>query len=202
MRVRLDDVELSIGDDIIQGGKTAIYETAKQSALSKNRVIVNMLIDGESIQDEETFFSLSGGTDVQFISQPIIDLVRESVSEGQRYLPSLISGLQGIATMFEEDRDQDAKISFSQAIDGINWLVSVFDRSCGLLGITSDSFKSGDLAHDFGELNKALEEVASVMGGGKSIRIAYLIRENLLPCINQFGSYWSEVAAHLDSPLQ
>jgi hypothetical protein len=202
MRVRLDNVELSIDNDITRGDKAAIYEVARRSAISKNRVIVNMLVDGESIQDEEAFLSLSGGMDIQFISQPIIDLVRESVSEGERYLPTLTAGLQRIATMFEEARDQDAKISFSQAIDGINWLVSVFDRSCGLLGINSDSFRSGNMANDFSELNKTLEEVASAMGSDKSMRIAYLIRERLLPGINKFAAYWSEIAEQLDSPIQ
>ncbi|MDR1472348.1 MAG: hypothetical protein LBS75_07480 [Synergistaceae bacterium] len=202
MRVRLDDVELSADGDIAQKSKSEIYDMAHRSAISKNRVIVNMLVDGEAIQDEEAFLSLFGGTDIQFVSQPVIDLVRESVSEGQRYLPTLTAGLRGIATMFEEGRDQDAKISFSQAIDGINWLVSVFDRSCGLLGINSNSFRSGNMTDDFSYLNKTLEEVASAMGGGKSMRIAYLIRERMLPGINKFAAYWSEVAEQLDSPLQ
>jgi hypothetical protein len=202
MRVTLDDVELSVSEGIIDEGKRSVYEAARRSALSKNRVIVDIVVDGESIQDEDAFFSLSGGFDVRFRSQPIIDLVRESVTEGLRYIPALSKGLEGIATMLEENREQDAGVSLSQALEGLNWLVSVFDRSCGLLGMSADSFVSGNLTGDSVELNKVLEEMAGIMESGRSMRLAYVIRERLLPVVGKFAGYWHEIASQLERPLQ
>ena len=202
MTIWLDGVELSVGEETIEEGKEAVFDAARKKALSGNRVIVNITVDGVEIEDEDAFFSLSGGRDVRFVSQPIIDLVRESVAEGQRYIPALLKGLEGIATMIEENNETGARNAFSQAIDGINWLVGVFAKSCALLGVTSSGLASGDWDKDAGELNAALEEMVSVMESGRTMRMAYIIRERLSPAIEKFASYWSDIESQLDRPLQ
>jgi hypothetical protein len=201
MRVRLDEVELSISEGILEEGKEAIFEEARKNALSKNSVIVEITVDGVRIEDEETFFSLSGGVDICFASQPIIGLVRESVEEGMKYIPTLLGGLEGIATLIEEGREQEAQNSFSQAIEGINWLVGVFSKSCALLGVTSDGLSSGDWDRDSKELNETLEEIISIMEGGRAMRMAFVIRERLVPVIGKFASYWSDISSQLESPI-
>ena len=202
MRIRLDEIELPLSEEIIEGGKEAVFEAARRSALSKKSVIVDIIVDGVPIEDEETFFSLSGGVDIHFTSQPIISLVRESMEEGDKYIPTLLKGLEGIATLIEEGRNNEAANSFSQAVEGINWLVGVFARSCALLGITSDALSAGDWAKDSKELNGALEEIISIMESGRTMRMAFVIRERLIPEITKFSSYWSDVSSQLDSPLQ
>jgi hypothetical protein len=202
MRVRIDGAELPISESIIGEGKEAIFEAARRSALSKNSVIVEITVDGVQIEDEETFFSLSGGVDIHFTSQPIISLVRESVDEGQKYIPALLKGLEGIATLIEEGREGEAQNSFAQAAEGINWLVGVFAKSCALLGITSDGLSSGDWSLDSKELNAVLEEIISIMEGGRAMRMAFVIRERLIPVISKFSSYWSDISSQLDGPIQ
>ncbi|MDR1509573.1 MAG: hypothetical protein LBS53_08045 [Synergistaceae bacterium] len=202
MTIWLDGVELSVSDETIKEGKEAVFEAARQKARLEKSVIVDIIVDGVEIEDEDAFFSLSGGRDVRFVSQPIIDLVRESVAEGQRYIPALTKGLEGIATMIEENREADARNAFSQAIDGINWLVGVFAKSCALLGITSGGLSSGDWDKDSKELNGALEEMVSAMESGRAMRMAYIIRERLSPAIEKFALYWSDIESQLDRPLQ
>ena len=202
MRVTLDGVKLPIDDNLIAEGKKAIFEAARRSAVSNNRVIVGITVDDVRIEEEEAFLSLSGGIDIQFISQPIIDLVRESVEEGRRYIPTLLKGLEGIATMIEEGREKDAQVPFSQAVEGINWLVGVFAKSSALLGITAEGLSSGNLNDDSRRLNETLEEIISVMEGGRMMRMAYIIRERLIPVMKRFASYWSDISAQLESPLQ
>lgn len=201
MRIRLDEVELPLSEEIIDEGKEAVFEAARRDALSKKSVIVEIIVDGVHIENEETFFSLSGGMDIQFTSQPIISLVRESMEEGQKYIPTLIKGLGGIATLIEEGRENEAQNSFAQAVEGINWLVGVFAKSCALLGITSDGLSAGDWAKDSKELNEVLEEIISIMEKGRTMRMAFVIREKLIPVITKFSSYWSDVSSQLDSPL-
>ncbi|MDR3332731.1 MAG: hypothetical protein LBT08_08880 [Synergistaceae bacterium] len=202
MRVRLDDVELSLDDGVIDGGHEAIYEEARKKARASRRVIIDIIVDGESVGEEDAFFSLSGGLDIRFVTQPIRDLVSESMDEGKRYFVSLKQGLDSIATLFEESNVHDAQAKFAQAIDGINWLLGVFDKSCLLLGVTSGSLRSGDYEKDLGDLNQALTELASSMESGKTMSQAYLIREKLAPSIERFSVYWDEVAALLGAPLQ
>jgi hypothetical protein len=202
MRVRLDDALLQISESVIEEGKEAVFEFARRNALSKNSVIVEIVVDGVQIEDEATFFSLAGGVDIHFVSQPIIGLVRESVEEGQKYIPTLLKGLEGIATLIEEGSERDAQSSFAQAIEGINWLVGVFAKSCALLGITADSLSAGDWALDSKEMNETLEEIISIMESGRAMRMAFIIRERLIPAVGKFGAYWSDISSQLESPLQ
>ncbi|MDR3164820.1 MAG: hypothetical protein LBU13_04515 [Synergistaceae bacterium] len=202
MRVTLDGAELPIDDNLMAEGKAAIFEAARRGAISKNRVIVEIIVDGVQIENEDAFLALSGGIDVRFSSQPVIDLVRESVDEGQRYIPALLKGLEGIATMIEEGRDEDAKAPFNQAVEGINWLVGVFAKSSALLGITADGLSSGNWNDDSRRLNETLEEMISAMESGRKMRMAYIIRERLVPVMSKFASYWTDISAHIESPLQ
>jgi hypothetical protein len=202
MRVTLDGAELPIDDNLMTEGKEAIFEAARRNAVSNNRVIVGITVDDVRIEDEEAFLSLSGGIDIRFSSQPIIDLVRESVEEGRRYIPTLLKGLEGIATMIEEGREADAQVPFSQAVEGINWLVGVFAKSSALLGITADGLSSGNWNDDSRRLNETLEEMISVMESGRTMRMAYIIRERLVPVMKRFALYWSDISAQLESPLQ
>ncbi|MDR1580103.1 MAG: hypothetical protein LBS35_07080 [Synergistaceae bacterium] len=201
MKVTLDGAALPIEDNLTTD-KEAILEAARRSAVSKNRVIVGITVDDVQIEDENAFLSLSGGIDIRFSSQPIIELVRESVEEGRRYIPTLLKGLEGIATMIEEGRVADAQVPFSQAVEGINWLVGVFSKSSALLGITADGLSSGNWNYDSKRLNETLEEMISVMESGRMMRMAYIIRERLVPVMKRFASYWSDISAQLESPLQ
>ena len=202
MRFRLDGRELTISQEIIDEGKEAVFNAAREEALEKKSVIVNITVDGEPINDEDAFFSLSGGLDIEFTSQPVMELVNESLNEGNRYFPILISGLESTATLFEENRAADAKNKFVLALEGINWLVKVFDNCCILLSSNPADMDSGSFNDDIAVLNGVLEELITSMDEGKPMTQAWLIREKLLPSLTQLFQYWSELAKELDSPLQ
>lgn len=202
MRVRLDEVELSLSDDVLASGKRAVFEAVRQDALGRNAVIVGITVDGETIADEETFYSLSGGVDIHFTSQPLRELVSESLNEGERYLPHLSSGLAAVATLIEEKKEGEAQAKLLSAIEGINWLVDVFDKSCILMGVRPDTLKSGDFLQDRSALNEVLTEMVEVMEKGRMIGLAYLIREKLLPAVEKFSVYWMEIKTEADSTLQ
>jgi hypothetical protein len=202
MRIMIDDVEFPLDEDIIEEGRESIYEEVRSETASAKRVIVDIIVDGESVGDEDTFMSLSGGYEVRFVTKPIRDLVEESLREGSRYFIALKNGLDSIATLLEESRDHDAHAKFSQAIDGIRWLAGVFDKSCRLLGVTAANMRTGNFESDLGELNRALDELAKSMESGKTMNQAYLIRDRLMPAIEVFSNYWREISSLLESPLQ
>lgn len=201
MRIRLDEVDFTppegTGD-----GKKSIFEAVKREAASKNRVVSQIIVDGKSLAEHDEFCILAGVADVRFVTQPIRELLSESIAEGKQYIPILKKGLESIATDFEEKRVDEALTKFSQAIEGINWLVGVFDRSCILLGIPTDTLVSGSFEDDFGIMRTALEDMTTAMENGKTMTLAYLIREKLLPAIDRFSLYWFEVSSQLDAPLQ
>lgn len=202
MMIRLDDEVVSFDEDILSEGKKAIYDEVNRIAVSRGRVIIRTILDGVEIEELDVFLSLSGGQDIQFITKPVRELVRESLAEGSRYLPSLISGLETVASKFEAKRDQEAQSMLATAIDGINWLFGAFDRTCILTAVTTDTLKTGDFKKDLDEWRSALDEMASAMEGGKNLKLAYTIREKLIPAIERFSTYWAEVAEILEGPLQ
>jgi hypothetical protein len=202
MRIRLDDIVLALGEDVIGEGKEAIYNEAKRIAVENNSVIVDIIVDGESVSDENVFFTLSGGIDIRFVSQPIRNLVPESLAEGERYLVRLIEGLETVATLFEQGRDQDALSRFAKCVEGIDWLVSVFGKCCLLLSIDRDVFNAGDYEEFTSDFNKTQSEILSSMEEGKNMRVAFLIRDTLIPMIERFSGFWDEVKEHVETPLQ
>ncbi|MDR3253991.1 MAG: hypothetical protein LBT31_00295 [Synergistaceae bacterium] len=202
MRIRLDENDISLDEAVIDEGREAIYNAVKRVALGKNGVIIDILVDGESLNDEEAFFSLSGGIDIQFVSQPIKDLVPESIAEGEQYISRLEKGLEGVATMLEEGRDQEALSQFAKCLEGIDWLISVFGKSCLLLALRAEDFKSGNYDVFIASFNRTQSEILSSMQEGKNLRVAFLVRDGLLPLIAKFSAFWAEVKEQIETPLQ
>ena len=201
MRIRIDEVDFALPEGA-GNDKKSIFEAVKREVLGRNRVISQVIVDGNPLDDQDLFCTLAAGAETQFVTQPIRELVAQSMDEGTNYVPLLKSGLESVATDFEAGRDGEAMGKFTQAVEGINWLISVFDRSCILLGVTTDMLASGRFDKDMGDMRNALEEMTAAMENGKNMALAYLIREKLLPAIDRFSLYWSEVSSQLDTPLQ
>ena len=66
MKIMLDEQELSLPEGILNGGKKAILEFVQKRALAVRSVIVEIVVDGESLCDEDAFLALSGGLDIRF----------------------------------------------------------------------------------------------------------------------------------------
>ncbi|MDR0615430.1 MAG: hypothetical protein LBG29_01365 [Synergistaceae bacterium] len=202
MRIRLDDVDLALGSDILDGGKEAIYGAAKRLALDNNCVITDILVDGESVAEESVFFALSGGLDIRFVSKPVKDLIPESIAEGHRYIPLLEAGLDSVATLFEQGSDQDALSRFAQCVEGIDWLMAVFGKCETLLNIQPESFQCGNYSEYIEDFNRTQREILSSMEGGKNMRVAFLIRDELIPLINRFSRFWDEAKTQAETQPQ
>lgn len=202
VRIRLDGAELALGNDVLSEGKRAVFEAVKRDAMTRNSVIVGITVDGETIDDEEVFCALAGGLDVQFTSQPVMELVTESLGEGNRYFPLLLQGLEEIATLLEEGHEEEAKVKLLSAIEGVNWLISVFDKSCVLMSVRPAELKSGDFMKDREKLNEVLTEMLEVMEKQRILDLAFLIREKILPVIGSLALYWTELYSQTEGSRQ
>ncbi|MDR1943982.1 MAG: hypothetical protein LBQ19_04085 [Synergistaceae bacterium] len=200
MRIRLDDIELKL-DDTALDGKGTLLDAVKRIALDGGGVIMDIIVDGELVT-EEAFLSLSGGVDIRFVSQAIRELAPETLSEGDRYLSILGGGLEDVATLFEQRKEQEALSRFSECVEGIDWLLAVFGKCCLLFAMSPDSFKSGGYGDFIACFNATQKEILTCMEGGKNMRVAFLIREELIPLIDRFSGFWREVKEHAETPLQ
>lgn len=202
MRLRLDGSELSFSPDIMQAGKKAIFDAASQMALARNRVIMKIVVDGLEIDGPEAFAEIAGGTDIIFETQEMSALVRETMEEGSRYLPKLLAGLGAVASKFERGESAEAKGMMADAAEGINWLFGVFERMCTQRGIQTSSLKRGSFPKDAAEIKDVLTEMNDILENGQDMRLAFVIRDKLVPLIERFSGYWEEVARTLDAPIQ
>lgn len=202
MKIILDGEEINVPSEVVSEGKRALFEEARRTAGKKGRVITGIKVDGVDIEDADAFAKLSGGQDIRFTTQLVRELVSESIDEGKKYMPKLFAGLETIATKYEAGEQEEARAMFSAAVDGVNWTFGVFEKCCGLLGIVAKNFRSGDFDTDAESLKQALSEMNAAIEKGQDLKLAYTIRESLLPTLRRFAGYWDEVASTLETPLQ
>ena len=132
MRVRLDDAEWNVADELVNQSKESLLGAARKLAEEKGAIISGITVDGIEVE-EDVFLQLSAGVDIQFKTQSIRELLRESLADGQAYFPSLLSGLERVADLFEANNKEEGLRLFAQALEGIGWILQVMDRASLLL---------------------------------------------------------------------
>lgn len=183
MKIYIDGQEYS---DFSEGiGAADVLAEARGRVSKDGRVITEIRVDG-IIMDEEAFSNLAGGLQVHFASQPVRNLVRESLDEAMRYVPRLTQGLEEIATHFEGDELALGQGKLADAADGLDWLLTVFQNCTSLLGIEQETEDTG-----IEKLKEALSDSIAQLGTlyeeKKYLRMALCIRQHLLPEIGKFS---------------
>lgn len=185
MKVYLDSqeyLELSPSADAI-----SVLEAIRSEVTRTGRVITEIKVDGISM-DETAFSSITGGLAVYFSSQPVRELISESLSEALHYLPRLQKGLEDIAINLEGNELSHALSKLADAAEGLDWCLTVFWKSSALLAFTPDEGSEG-----LTELKEALADSINLLGTlneeKKYLQMALCIRQSLLPAIQQFAIY-------------
>lgn len=180
MKVYIDGQEYQGSTD---GPGTADILAEVGDRVSKDgRVITEIRVDG-IVMDEEAFLNLTGGLQAHFTSQPVRDLVRESLDEASRYIPRLTRGLEEIAAHFEGGDFTAGEKKLANAADGLDWLLTVFYNCSSLL--------AADRNAELEKLKETLNGSISLLGAQheekKYLQMALCIRQRLLPEIGQFS---------------
>lgn len=202
MKIFVDGEVFALPEGAEADGKKGIYESVRLAAIKDGRVITNVIVDGAELAEPDLFLEIAGGIEARFETQAVRVLVGESLAEGTKYMPTLIAGLETIATKFEKGENKDAGDMFGQAAEGVNWLFGVFERCCGLLGVTAETLKTGNFAEDSEHIKDVLNEMTASMEAGEDLKLAFLIRDKLIPVIERFSKYWEEVSNVRHAPLQ
>lgn len=201
MRVRLDDAEWNVADELVNQGKESLLGAARKLAEEKGAIISGITVDGVEVE-EDVFLQLSAGVDIQFKTQSIRELLRESLADGQAYFPSLLSGLEQVADLFEANNKEEGLRLFAQALEGIGWILQVMDRASLLLCTRTDFLSSGDISRELADLCEKVTSLSAVLEEGKHLEIAYRIREDLLPSLRKLSLSWGEMVSQAEGTLQ
>jgi hypothetical protein len=174
--------------ELLDGADAASVLDAVREEMSRNgRVVTEIRVDDVAM-DEEAFLNVTGGLNVRFTSQPVRNLVHESLDEALRYIPRLTKGLEEIALYFEKNEIAVGQGKLAEAADGLDWLLSVFEKCGVLLAVGEEMDNSG-----LNELKKALFDSIDVLGGfyeeRKYLQMALRIRQKLIPEIEKFSVF-------------
>jgi hypothetical protein len=173
---------------LFDSADTASILKAVRGEVSRNgRVVTEILMDGVVI-DEEAFLNVTGGLAVRFVSQPVRELVHDSLDEAINYIPRLTKGLEEIALHFEKNEIATGQGKLADAADGLDWLLLVFQNCSALLAVEEEINGSG-----LDELKTALSESINSLGTLHTecqyLQMALCIRQKLIPEIEKFSMH-------------
>jgi hypothetical protein len=183
MKVYIDGQEYS---ELLGSADVASILNVVRGEVSRNgRVVTEIRVDGV-VMEEEAFLNVTGGLAERFTSQPVRELVHDSLGEAVDYIPRLTKGLQEIALHFEKNEIAIGQGKLADAADGLDWLLLVFQNCSALLAIDEEMNGSG-----LDELKTALSESVNSLGTlhteRQYLQMALCLRQKLIPEVENFS---------------
>jgi hypothetical protein len=194
MKVYLDGREAGLPDG---ADASSILNVVRGQAAKDGRVITELRVDDVEM-DDEAFLNLAGGMAARFVSQPVRDLVRESLDGALDYAPRLTGGLEEIALHFDKNEPAAAEAKLADAAEGLDWLLRVFHH-CSALLAAGEEMGGPDLAKLKESLAAAVDRLGSLHEEKRYPQMALAIRQSLLPNVNEFVAYVRKLRSFVTS---
>ena len=184
MKVYLDGQEVGPLDG---ADAPSVLSAVRGQVAKDGRVITGLRVDSVEM-DDEAFLNLSGGVSAHFVSQPVRDLVRESLDNALDYAPRLTKGLEEISLHFERNELATAESKLADAAEGLDWLLRVFHHCGALLAVGAEADDTG-LAKLKESLAAAVDRLGSLHEERQYPQMALSIRQALLPKVHEFAAH-------------
>ena len=157
-----------------------VLEAVRAEAARSGLVLTGIQVDGVEM-DENAFLALSGGMAAHFTLTPVRVLVQETLTEALDYVSRLKKGLEEIAGHLEGGETSAAQGKLSNAMEGLDWLLGVYER-CSALAAVPFAEEEEQAFRD--ALLSTLNRLAELMDGKKYLQMALVLRQELLPSVN------------------
>ena len=168
-----------------------ILEAVRAEAARSGLVLTGLQVDGVEM-DERAFLALSGGMSAHFSLTPVRLLVRETLAEALSYISRLKKGIGEIADHFEEGGTSAAQNGLSEAMEGLDWTLDVYERCSTLTaGASADPEKQAFR----GGLLDILNRLIGLMDGKRYPQMALVLRQELLPSIDELALMLGRLSA-------
>ena len=160
-----------------------ILEAVRAEAVRSGLVLTGLQVDGVEM-DEQAFLGLSGGMSAHFALTPVRLLVGETLTEALSYVSRLKKGIGEIADRFEEGGTSSAQNALSEAMEGLDWALDVYERCRTLTARPSaepeeQAFREG--------LLDILNRLIGLMDEKLYPQMALVLRHELLPSIDELA---------------
>ena len=160
-----------------------ILEAVRAEAARSGLVLTGLQVDGVEM-DDQAFLGLSGGMSAHFALTPVRLLVGETLTEALSYVSRLKKGIGEIADRFEEGGTSAAQNALSEAMEGLDWTLDVYERCSALMA--GPSAESEEQAFRDGLLD-ILNRLIGLMDEKLYPQMALVLRHELLPSIDELA---------------
>jgi hypothetical protein len=165
----------------------SVLDAVRKELSRSGRVIMEIRIDGVAL-DEDAFLNVTGGLQAHFTSQPVRTLVRDALDEALNYVPRLTRGLEQIAALFEGDEIAAAQGRLAEAADGLDWLLTVFQKCSSLLAVDREA-ETGGLDETKEALAAGINLLGTLHEEKKYFQMATCVRQRLIPEIDKLSTH-------------
>lgn len=178
------------------GSAAEILGALEAEAARSGMVIMEVRADGVAMEPE-AFRDILGGREARFTLMSLRTLVRESLDEALAYSRRLRDGIESIASRFEEGKDPEARDMLTQAIDGLDWLLSAYEH-CRIL-MSAPLVPEEEAALRSGLLS-AVERLLAQAGGERRRDMARTLRQDFLPRVEMLSFRLGELSSFRMDP--
>lgn len=187
-RIDLEDME--VGEIV-----SKVEEELKKSG----RVIMKVELDGKPLGERKLEeVDLSKVREISFFSKSVAELVRESLTDLQVYLPRLAGGLKDIASLFRVGEFKRALSLLPKAVEGIGWLIKVFEYTALLLGVEWKNIEWIDFEGERDSVIAKMGEISKALEDRDFIRLSDILAYEVAPTVED----WGKIADYLLSLAQ
>ena len=99
---------------------------------------------------------------------------KEAVEVAREYLEKLIPGMETLCRELKGERQADTDDFQKQCIDGLNWVIEIYNR-------TSDVMDIGKIRVEKQELNAKLMELGTAIKDREDGKIAQTLEDTVIP---------------------
>ncbi|MCD6362791.1 MAG: hypothetical protein J7M13_02145 [Synergistetes bacterium] len=196
MKVFIDEEERIDLEDL---GIKEIVSRVEEEVKKSGRVVMKVEVDGRPVDEKKLGeMDLSGAREISFITKSVRDLVKESLGDLRLYLPKLVGGLKDIASLFRVGEFKKGLGLLPKAVEGLGWLIKVFEYTAVILGVEWSEYKEIDFDKERDELIEKMSEISSVLEDRDFIRLSDLLAYEIAPTLER----WEKVADYLLSLAQ
>ncbi len=196
MKVFIDEEERIDLEDL---GIKEIVSKVEEEVKKSGRVVMRVEVDGKPIDEKKLGeMDLSDAREIAFITKSVRDLVSESLNDLRIYLPKLVGGLKDIASLFRVGEFKKGLGLLPKAVEGLGWLIKVFEYTAVILGVEWSEYKEVDFDRERDELIEKMGEISTALENRDFIRLSDLLAYEIAPTVER----WEKLADYLLSLAQ
>lgn len=106
--------------------------------------------------------------------EQLLEEKKEAVEVAREYLEKLIPGMETLCGELKGDRQPDTDDFQKQCIDGLNWVIEIYNR-------TSDVMNAEKIRMEKQELNARLTELGTAIRDKEDGKIAQMLEDAVIP---------------------